>query len=177
MKSTPLDPTPLNQEPFGPPLIGALLRIPWEAVRRHMLERLHERGFDDLDAAHLNVIRFPGPQGARPTDLAAQLGISKQALNHLLGGLERLGYLEREPDPDDRRSKRIVVTQRGIAAAAVIREAVGEMEAAWAQQLGPSRFANLRELLLELQQPPGPGDDPPRTSGGRQGGGSPSSTP
>lgn len=149
-----VSPPPPSQEPFGPPLIGALLRIPWETVRQHMLKRLHESGFDDLDAAHLTVVRYPGPQGTRPTDLAAQLGISKQALNHLLGGLERLGYLEREPDPDDQRSKRIVLTPRGVAAAGVIREAVGEMEAAWARQLGARRFAELRELLLELQQTP-----------------------
>jgi hypothetical protein len=36
-----------------------------------MLERLHERGFDDLDGAHLNVFQYPGPQGARPSELAA----------------------------------------------------------------------------------------------------------
>ena len=58
------------EEPLGPPLIGALLRVPWEAVQRHMLERLHERGFDDLDVAHLNVFQYPGPQGARPSELA-----------------------------------------------------------------------------------------------------------
>src|SRR5919108_5986918 len=86
-----------------PPLIGALLRIPWEAVQRHMLARLHERGFDDLDAAHLNVFQYPGPHGARPSELATRLRISKQALNYLLGQLERLGYLERQPDPDDLR--------------------------------------------------------------------------
>ncbi|HET7574113.1 MAG TPA: MarR family transcriptional regulator [Solirubrobacterales bacterium] len=119
-----------------------------------MLERLHECGFNDFDPAYLTVFRYPGPQGTRPTDLAAQLRISKQALNHLLGGLERLGYLEREPHPDDQRSKRIVLTQRGIATVGVIREAVGEIEAAWAQQLGRPRFVELRDLLLELQQPP-----------------------
>src|SRR5574340_1090666 len=89
--------------PFGPPLIGALLRIPWEAVQRHMLERLHESGFDDFDRAYFAVFRYPGPQGARPTDVAAQVGISKQALNYLLRELERLGYLEREPHPEDLR--------------------------------------------------------------------------
>jgi DNA-binding MarR family transcriptional regulator len=139
--------------PAGPPLIGALLRLPWEAVRRRMLERLHERGFDDLDAAHLNVFQYPGPQGARPSDLAAQLRISKQALNYLLGQLERLDYLERRADPDDLRSKRIVLTPRGESAVRVIREAVTELEAAWAHQLGPKRFAQLRTLLLELNQP------------------------
>src|SRR6266702_2828839 len=140
-------------EPFGPPLIGALLRIPWEAVQRHMLERLHERGFDDLDAAHLNVFQYPGPQGARPTELATRLRISKQALNYLLGELERLDYLDRRPDPDDLRSKRVALTRRGTSAIGVIRDAVGEVEAAWAQQLGPKRFSQLRGLLLELNQP------------------------
>ena len=140
-------------EPFGPPLIGALLRMPWDAVQRHMLERLHERGFDDFDAAYLNVFQYPGPQGARPSDLAARLRISKQALNYLLGELERLDYLERQPDPDDLRSKRVALTPRGTAAISVIREAVGEIETTWAQQLGPKRFAQLRKLLLELNQP------------------------
>jgi DNA-binding MarR family transcriptional regulator len=140
-------------EPFGPPLIGALLRVPWEAVQRHMLERLHEHGFDDLDAAHLNVFQYPGPQGARPTELAARLRISKQALNYLLGELERLEYLERQADPDDLRSKRVGLTPRGTAAIEVIRTAVGEVETAWAEQLGEKRFAQLRDLLVELDQP------------------------
>jgi DNA-binding MarR family transcriptional regulator len=139
-------------QPFGPPLIGALLRIPWEAVQRYMLERLHERGFDDLDAAHLNVFQYPGPQGARPGELATRLRISKQALNYLLGELERLDYLERRPDPDDLRSKRIALTPRGTSAVRVIREAVDEVETAWAQQLGPKRFSQLRGLLLELNR-------------------------
>jgi DNA-binding MarR family transcriptional regulator len=142
-----------EEQPFGPPLIGALLRVPWEAVQRHMLERLHERGFDDLDAAHLNVFQYPGPQGARPSELATRLRISKQALNYLLGELERLDYLERRPDPDDLRSKRVDLTPRGTSAIGVIREAVGEVETAWAQQLGATRFSQLRGLLLELNEP------------------------
>jgi DNA-binding MarR family transcriptional regulator len=137
---------------FGPPLIGALLRMPWEAVQRRMLELLHERGFDDLDAAHLNVFHYPGPQGARPSELAAQLRISKQALNYLLGELERLGYLERRPDPEDLRSKRIVLTPRGTSAILVIRDAVAEMETVWSKRLGPKRFAQLRRLLVELDE-------------------------
>jgi DNA-binding MarR family transcriptional regulator len=144
------------EELVGPPLIGALLRVPWEAVQGHMLRRLHERGFDDFDPAYLPVFRYPGPHGVRPTDLATELGISKQALNYLLRELERLGYVEREPHPHDHRSKRIVVTRRGAAAIGVIREAVGEMEAAWARQLGPTRFTQLRDLLVELQQPQAP---------------------
>src|SRR3990170_9132044 len=138
--SSPFTNSTAAAQPFGPPLIGALLRIPWEAVQRHMLERLHERGFDDFDAAYLTVFQYPGPQGTRPTELATRLRISKQALNYLLGELERLDYLERRPDPDDLRSKRVALTPRGTSAISVIREAVGEVEAAWAWQLGPERF-------------------------------------
>ncbi len=136
--------------PFGPPLIGALLRFPWEAVRRRMLERLHERGFDDLEAPHLNVFLFPGPEGAKPTELAARLHASKQSINHLLGQLERIGYLERLDDPEDLRSRRIHLTRRGRAAVLVIREAVAEVEREWEQRLGPRRMAELRDLLREI---------------------------
>jgi DNA-binding MarR family transcriptional regulator len=141
-----------DEKPFGPPLIGALLRMPWDAVQQHMLDRLHESGFTDFDSAYLTVFQYPGPQGARPSELAARLRISKQALNYLLGELERLGYLERRADPDDLRSKRIALTPRGIASVGVIREAVGEVETAWAQQLGAERFDELRNLLLELNR-------------------------
>ena len=151
-KSSRFTNPPATAEPFGPPLIGALLRIPWEAVQRHMLERLHERGFDDLDPAHLAVFQYPGPQGARPTELATRLRMSKQALNYLLGELERLGYLERRPDPDDLRSKRVVLTRRGTSAIHVIREAVVDLESTWAKKLGVRRFSELRGLLLELHK-------------------------
>jgi DNA-binding MarR family transcriptional regulator len=150
--SSPFTTSDGSSEPFGPPMIGALLRTPWEAVQRRMLERLHDNGFADLDFAHLNVFQYPGPQGARPSELAARLGITKQALNYLLGELERLGYLQREPDPDDLRSKRVVLTRRGASAIGVIREAVAEVETVWAQQLGAKRFAQFRALLLELNE-------------------------
>ena len=149
-KSSDFTTTGSDEKPFGPPLIGALLRMPWERVQQHMLDRLHENGFADFDAAYLTVFQYPGPQGRRPSDLAARLLISKQALNYLLGELERLGYLEVRADPDDLRSKRIALTPRGISAVGLIRDAVREIETAWAQQLGAKRFDELRNLLLEL---------------------------
>ena len=135
---------------FGPPMIGALLRIPWAAVQEHILDRLHREGFTDIDPSYLIVVQYPGPQGERPSDLAARLRITKQALNHLLGQLERLGYLERHPDPDDRRAKRIALTPRGVKAGLTIRKAVADLESIWARQLGPDRFDQLRTLLRDL---------------------------
>jgi DNA-binding MarR family transcriptional regulator len=149
--STFTDPGATQFSP-GPPLIGALLRVPLETVRRRMLERLHDQGFDDLEPAHLVVLQHPGPQGTRPSELASRLRVSKQALNYLLGQLERLGYLERRPDPADLRSKRIALTPRGLALIPVIRAAVAEVEAEWAGRLGRKRFDQLRTLLRDLNE-------------------------
>src|SRR5262245_10951354 len=139
-------------EPFGPPLIGALLRMPWETVRRRMIERLQERGFQDLDVAHLTVFLFPGPHGAQPSELATRLGASKQSINHLLGQLERMGYLERRDDPDDLRARRIHLTPRGKSVGLIMREAVKEVEQEWEARLGSKRMALLREMLRELSE-------------------------
>ena len=133
------------------PLIGALLRIPFETVRDRMLAGLHARGYTDLVAAHLNVLQYPGPENLRPSELAARTRMTKQALNYLLGQLEQLGYLTRQVDDGDQRSRRIHLTPRGRAAIGAIREIVQDVEAEWARQLGPRRFAQLRDLLEELQ--------------------------
>jgi DNA-binding MarR family transcriptional regulator len=137
-------PTPL------PPLIGALLRMPFEAVRDRMLAGLHERGYTDLIAAHLNVLQYPGPENQRPSELATQTRMTKQALNYLLGQLEQLGYLTRQDDDGDQRSKRIHLTPRGQEAIKAIREIVLEVEADWQEQLGRRQFAQLRDLLAQL---------------------------
>jgi DNA-binding MarR family transcriptional regulator len=133
-----------------PPLIGALLRVPWEKVRERMLAGLHERGFTDLVAAHVDVWRYPGPENQRPSELATQTRMTKQALNYLLGQLELLGYLTRETDSNDHRSKRVRLTPRGRAATRAIYEIVQEVESEWEQQLGPRKFGQLRRLLTQL---------------------------
>src|SRR6516165_12039082 len=133
-----------------PPLIGALLRIPFETVRDRMLAGLHQRGYTDLVAAHLDVFQYPGPENQRPSELASQTRMSKQALNYLLGQLQQLGYLTRETDNSDQRSKRIHLTPRGHAVIKAIREIVQEVEAEWQRRLGPRKFAQLRDLLAQL---------------------------
>ena len=140
---------PENTQPLGPPLIGALLRGPWEVVRDHMLAGLHARGFGDLTAAHLTVLQYPGPTATRPSELASRTRMSRQALNYLLGQMEHLGYLQRRSDPGER-TRRIYLTARGDSAMSTIRHLVAELEAEWEQQLGHDNFAQLRELLADL---------------------------
>jgi DNA-binding MarR family transcriptional regulator len=153
----------MNSTSQPPPLIGALLRIPWETVRERMLTGLHQRGYSDLVAAHLNVLLYPGPENMRPSELAARTGMTKQALNYLLGQMEALGYLTRAQDSADQRFKRIQPTPRGRAAGAAMREIVMAIEADWTQKLGPRRFAQLRDILTQLSAST-PADPPPLTA-------------
>jgi DNA-binding MarR family transcriptional regulator len=138
--------------PLGPPLIGALLRMPLDVVRGRMLGAVHERGFTDIVPAHLTLLRWPGPQGRRPSEVAAEADMTKQAANYLLGQLETLGYLERRPDPDDQRSRRVHLTPRGRDVAATMRRAVTELEAEWRGLLGEDDFDRLRSLLGRLNE-------------------------
>ena len=133
-----------------PPLIGALMRVPVDAVHRRIIADLQAAGFTDLADAHMAVLRYPGPQGRRPSDLAAELGMSKQAVNYLLGALEQLGYVRRADDPDDKRSRRIELTERGEAVRQAIRATVADIESELAAELGERAFEQLRVLLVRL---------------------------
>lgn len=135
-----------------PPLIGALMRIPLDRVYQTILDALHAHGFTDIGPAHFQVLRWPGPDGERPVELAQQAGMTRQAMNYLLGQLEDLGYIERRADPGDARSRRVYMTPRGVSTIAVIRGAVTELERGWARQLGPDDWTELKRLLVALNQ-------------------------
>ncbi|HEY5332560.1 MAG TPA: MarR family transcriptional regulator, partial [Solirubrobacterales bacterium] len=83
-------------------------------------------------------------------EIAAQSGMSKQALNYLLGQLEETGYLERVDDPDDRRSKRVRMTKRGWAAGQVMRATVGEIEQEFVDAHGKEELESLLAHLKDL---------------------------
>ncbi len=136
--------------PVGPPLIGALMRVPVDVIRLRVIETLHARGFTDLLPAHLIVLRYPGPDGRRPIDIAAGSGMSKQAINYHLGQLQTLGYLDRHEDSEDQRSKRVYLTDRGHAAFRTMRQTGIDVEQEWATKLGTEDFEQLRALLTRL---------------------------
>lgn len=133
-----------------PPLIGALMRMPVDAVHRRIIADLQAAGFTDLADAHMAVLRYPGPHGQRPSDLAAELGMSKQAVNYLLGALEQSGYVRRADDPDDKRSRRVELTDRGETVRQTIRATVADIESELASELGDRAFERLRVLLVRL---------------------------
>ncbi|HEY2564270.1 MAG TPA: MarR family transcriptional regulator [Acidimicrobiales bacterium] len=124
--------------------------MPVDAIRNRMLNAVHAAGFADLVPAHSAVLRYPGPNGRRPSDVAAEAGMSKQAMNYLLRELEDLGYLVRRVDPEDKRSRRIELTDRGMAAREILRTTVSAIENDMARELGPKEFAQLKTLLMAL---------------------------
>jgi DNA-binding MarR family transcriptional regulator len=139
-----------QSEPDSPPtpaLIGALLRVPSQAIHRRLIRDLNSAGFDDLKLPHMAVLQFPGPDGARPTVLAERAGMSKQAMNQLLGTLEALGYVARSPLPQEGGARVVRFTKRGHAAFAKIADILRDIEREWVAELGPKRFAQLKSLL------------------------------
>ncbi len=135
-------------------LIGALLRVPAQAIQRRIIKELNLAGFKELRLPHMAVLQFPGPDGTRPSTLAERAGMSKQAMNQLLRSLESLGYIVRSDAPDQGRARLVRFTKRGRAAYSKIHDILRDIESEWSGELGPKQFAQLKELLLRIWESP-----------------------
>lgn len=135
------------------PTIGAKLRVAWQWVRDQMYGGVVAAGYEDLNAAHVGLWRYPGLDGLRPSQLADQRGITKQSVNDLLGHLEQHGYLVRVPDAADGRARVIRLTPKGRRLGKAIYDEALKAEMRIAEILGPRRFDQLHsslDLLAEL---------------------------
>ena len=135
-------------------LIGALLRVPAQAIHRRIIRELNAAGFDDLRVPHMPVLQFPGPDGVRPGLLAERAGMSKQAMNQLLRSLEDLGYIVRSDVPDEGRARVVRLTKRGRAVYAKVIDILRDIEREWSAELGPKPFAELKALLFTVWESP-----------------------
>lgn len=133
------------------PMLAAQLRLASEASHQVVFNYLRERGFADLRQSHFDLFRFPGPHGRTPTQLAAHVGLSKQALNPLLNELETLGYLTRLNNQKDRRSRTLQLTARGLDLVTTIRDALDGLEARVVTRLGAKRYQHLVEAITEIR--------------------------
>ena len=140
--------------PPVPSLIGALLRVPAQAIHRRIIADLNASGFPELRLPHIAVLQFPGPDGVRPSVLADRAGISKQAMNQLLRSLEDCGYIARLEAGADRRTRAVHLTKRGRAAFSKIADILREIEREWGAELGARRFAELKALLVRVWESP-----------------------
>jgi DNA-binding MarR family transcriptional regulator len=135
-------------------LIGALLRVPAQAIHRRIIDDLNQAGFDGLRMPHVAVFLYPGPEGVRPGALAERAGISKQAMNQLLRSLEGLGYIVRSDVPEEGRSRIVRLTKRGRAAFDRIYEILVKVEREWRAELGAKDFEQLKALLCRVWETP-----------------------
>jgi len=135
-------------------LIGALLRVPAQAIHRRIVKELNAAGFDELRLPHVAVLQFPGPDGVRPGTLAERAGMSKQAMNQLLRSLEGLGYIIRIDAPDQGRTRIVRFTKRGRTAYSKVHDILRDIEDEWSAELGSKHFAQLKELLSRVWESP-----------------------
>ena len=134
------------------PNVGILLREPFQDVIRRVSAGLAAAGFDDLRPAHTAVFQHIEANGSRLTDLAERAQITKQSMGYLVDDLEQLGYLERRPDPTDRRATLICLTERGWDEVQTALAIIAAIEDEWASRLGKDRMRQLREALIELRR-------------------------
>ena len=132
------------------PMLGARLRVAAEAVHDAVHRRLAAAGFDELRPAHFALLKFPGPHGARPTELAARVGLRKQALNPLLNDLEAWGYLVRTDG--DGRGRVVQLTERGFALVRVLRETLDQIEAGLRGRMGDCAVEGFLAVLDEVSE-------------------------
>jgi DNA-binding MarR family transcriptional regulator len=113
--------------------------------------RLAGSDFDDLALAHSgNVLRFLMEGPRRASQFIGACGVSKQAVSQQIAQLERRGYIESTPDPQDQRARILALTERGHAAQARVNEIFADVEEAWAQRLGATDADTLRRVLERL---------------------------
>ena len=120
------------------------------AVKR-LFARLRERGFEHVREGHGCVFGFIDIEnGSRLTELAERAGLTKQAVGEAATELERLGYVERLPDPKDKRAKIIKLTPSGLDACLTGRRIFAEIEREWAEELGEDLVAGMREAAERI---------------------------
>ena len=130
--------------------LGVLLRTGWDGFLDELFTRLAAEGFDDLRPAHSPVFQHLERGGTRIGVLAQRARMTNQSMGYLVDALESRGYVERRPDPDDRRAALVVITDRGREQIAAARRLIAEIERGWEERIGSERMKPLREGLEAL---------------------------
>lgn len=132
------------------PLIGLLLRLVYQHYSRDIEAALDKAGFGDIRPGAANVFPFVPPEGITVSRLAELSRVRKQSMAQAVDQLERTGYVERRPDPRDRRSRLVFLTERGASVPPVTHAAAKRVEQRWAELTSPAEFDVLRASLQRL---------------------------
>lgn len=132
------------------PLIGLLLRLVYQHYAQDIDAALNEAGFGDIRPAHANVFPFLRADGISVSALAELAQVRKQTMAEAVDQLQRMGYVERRPDPRDRRSRLVFPTERAAAVKPVTHATAARVEQRWAELTSPQELEALRAALLRL---------------------------
>jgi DNA-binding MarR family transcriptional regulator len=131
--------------------IGELLGAVRDGIVEEVQRRVAAAGYTDVRASHDCVFRHLSADGVRLRDLATLSHLTAPAIGEHVDELERLGYVERVPDPSDRRAKLIRPTQRGTAFMLAAYDALAEIEGEWAAAVGAETLSRLRDGLARVR--------------------------
>lgn len=158
--------TSVNQRP-GPPVddhplhFAVLMDLAWRAFRRRLDDGVGPRvagtrtaDGSPLRPSHLRLLSLTPVAGMRLTDLAAQVGMTKQALGEFVATLQGAGLLEVTVDARDRRVRLVRPTPAGRELQAVVASAIDGIERRWAAEVGPERWATFRQVLARIGAEP-----------------------
>ncbi|MBM3667318.1 MAG: MarR family transcriptional regulator [Actinobacteria bacterium] len=132
------------------PDLGVLAARLSEATQAELFGRLAEQGHADLEPRHGTVLPYLDEDGIRATELARLSGRHKQVVGRLVDELEQLGYVERRPDPADRRAKLVLPSETGLDALRLADQIVAEIESRHAEEVGRRAYAEFREALRAI---------------------------
>src|SRR3954453_13083009 len=126
------------------------MRVVWQWIWAGNFEAVVRAGYDDVNPPHVSLFRYPGLDAYRMTNIAQRMQITKQSVHELIGHLETLHYLVREPDPSNRRARLVRLTPKGRRLQDTIRAQAQEAERQVAAIVGQRRFDQLQEALSIL---------------------------
>jgi DNA-binding MarR family transcriptional regulator len=118
-----------------------------------MRQEMAARGYPWHLGARGDVLAHLGPSGISQTALTERMGLSKQAVQQLLDLLEADGVLRRDPDPADKRARRVVLTDLGLTDFAERNKVKRAIEADYRNRLGDKLFNKLEKALAKLAEP------------------------
>ena len=132
------------------PAMGVLLRLLYQLYSLEIQAALRSAGFEDINPAAANVFTFLTSEGATVSELANLSHVRKQTMAQTVEQLEQSGYVERRPNPSDRRSQLVFLTARGKRIPTVTHKAAAAVEKRWARLSGTDELETLRMSLLGL---------------------------
>ncbi|MDX6503145.1 MAG: hypothetical protein QOE29_270, partial [Gaiellaceae bacterium] len=127
-----------------------LLRLLYQHYSQDIHASLADAGFGDIRPTHANVFPFVPPEGITVSALAELVRVRKQTMAQAVDQLERMGYVERRPNPQDRRSRLVFLTDRGESVKPVTHATAARVEEHWADVTSPAELEALRASLLHL---------------------------